>query len=126
LRRFDPRVEAYIDELTDLARKSGVGANEASSRLRTLIETLKLTGDEGKILEADFKLYLARRRMLIGGNILLTMIVGVAGLAGWLVMAAPYMATWGTPHYFAWTWAFFIGYFAWAWGFVIGVCLHVR
>jgi hypothetical protein len=109
LRRFDPLVEAYIDELADRGRKGRTGATEASLRLRKLIEIRKMKESDGKTLEAGFRLYLARRRMLIGGNVYSTMIAGAAGLAGWLLMASPVMATWHEPDYYTAAFGFFAG-----------------
>ena len=44
--------------------------------------------------EADAPLRKKRERMLIQGNVLLTMIVGVVCLVSWLVLAKPVMRTW--------------------------------
>jgi hypothetical protein len=41
--------------------------------------------------ETDHELYLARQRMLISGNVLFTMIVGVICLVGWLGLTRPVM-----------------------------------
>ena len=59
----------------------------------------------------------ARERMLIGGNVLLTMIVGVICLALWLRLAAPIIQSWPPFHPNDWI---SIG------GFAFGVAFHFR
>lgn len=57
----------------------------------------------------------ARERMLIGGNVLLTMIVGVVCLVFWLALSAPIIQSWPPFHANDWI---SIG------GFALGVALH--
>jgi hypothetical protein len=59
----------------------------------------------------------ARERMLIGGNVLLTMILGIICLVLWLTLAAPIIQSWPPFHANDWV---SIG------GFVLGVALHFR
>jgi hypothetical protein len=62
-------------------------------------------------------LHRAREGMLIGGNALLTAIVGIICLALWLALAAPIIQSWPPFHANDWI---SIG------GFVLGVALHFR
>jgi hypothetical protein len=95
---LDPKtrsnVDDYVATLIWSARKGDAQCESAVAKLRELMQRLKFDPANAATEEAQFRLHVARSRMLIAGRLHVTVIAGIACLFIWLGLTSHIMASW--------------------------------